>query len=119
MAMGIDGVGGGLKPARRCGLKGCGIGDVACSRGGRRRGETRGSCTCYGKKTVELLKQRIECNDVVERWQGCRESAEMAACTTPEQFFKPALVGVRVSALCCYERQAIQQASRKEIIEGG
>jgi hypothetical protein len=101
-------------------VKGCGIGNAACSHGGGHRDEITGSCTCYGKKTVKLLEQRIKCNDVVERWEGCRGSTEMAACTKPpEQFFKPALVDVRVSALCCYERQAIQQASRKEIIEEG
>jgi hypothetical protein len=33
--------------------------------------------------------------------------------------FKRALGDVRVSAFCCWVRRAVQQASRKEIIEGG
>jgi hypothetical protein len=54
-----------------------------------------------GNKSEKVLKQRIECN-VVKRWEGCRESTEMAACTRPpEQMFKPALVGLGESVFCC------------------
>ena len=95
-------------------MKGCGIGHDAGSLGvGRGDEQLLGGMYLLRKKSEKLLKQRIECN-VVERWEGCRESTEMAACTKPpEQSLKPALVGLRVSVVCCWKRRAIQEASRK------
>ena len=81
---------------------GCGIGEARDLSPGSCRGDGHlGDMYLLGNKTEKVLKQRIECN-VVKRWEGCRESTEMAACTKPpEQLFKPALVGLRESVFCC------------------
>jgi hypothetical protein len=80
--------------------------------------ELSGRRTCYEAKTLELLKQRIECNDVGRvSGEAGGKSMEMAACTKPPRAAKPALDDVEMGATGCAEDDERSTSKQKEIIE--